>query len=208
MKKYTLCIFFCYFLSCGVSTFTPAKARDPGHLTIGYGASSGIIAIDARGEDYLADCFPYARLGLFKNFEVGFSGSPYALLGAGKGTAYLKYQFISRPCASFVLGGSIIQPCYPYIPGIHDNIKMITGSVLFGDPGYFGIKLASVYLYQDGELIEDGHYYAIGPVIGVTTLGRFKLLFEAQGLYSRISLENDDVHVFGGSLGLGFQYDF
>jgi hypothetical protein len=209
MKKDTLFIFLGCLLSCGISTFTPAKARDPGHLTIGYGTSGATITSEVRGERSFSDGFPYARLGLFKNFEIGFTGSPYALLGAGKGTAYLKYQFLSGPCGSFILGGSVTLPCYPYIPaGIHDNIKMITGSVLFGDPGYFGIKLASVYLYQDEELIEDGHYYAVGPIIGGTTLGRFKLLLELQGIYSLMSMETGDVHVFGGSLGIGFQYDF
>jgi hypothetical protein len=208
MRKYVCCIFIACFVSCGLSTFTSARALKPGHAAIGFCASGGGVFISDRDGPGFMDFAPYIHMGLFRNFEIGILVGPFTLSGHPNGSAYLKYQFMSRPYGSLVLSGGFTGPWTIDIHQGSTSASMFTGALLFGDPRYYGIKCAYECVYDGGWPYDEDHYYVIGPVLGVTSQGNFKVIGEAHILYGFTWEESDYYSGFGGTIGFGLQYDF
>lgn len=197
-------------MSCGVTTLQIPRAHEPGTISSGFGISAGGIGLheDEGPRLLLCDFGPYVRIGLFRNCEVGVMVSPFTLIGITSGSAHLKYQFMSKPYGSLILGGGYQEVFSIDISQGGVGFSTLNGTVLFGDRVFYGMKFVYIHENETGSFARDQNVYAGGLVFGGSTSGDLKAIIEINGLIAFSKMESWRYGGFGSTIGLGIQYDF
>jgi hypothetical protein len=204
MLKNAVVVILIGLMSCGIATFQTPRAQEPGRFTWGLGISGGGIAAGDEEGAGLFDFGPYMRIGVFKNCEFGVMVSPLTLLGITAGSVQVKYQFMSNPCGSFILGGGYVRPWSIDMTSYSESgSQVLSGTVLFGNQTFVGPKI--VYLNKISDDRSEG-YVLVGFMFGGATLGNLKILMEMNTFISFNIDESWSYHGFGGVIGFGFQY--
>ena len=208
LGKNVILILSISLISCGVTTFQRAKANEPGEITCGLGISGGGMVLSGNGGVPLGDFGPYMHVGIVKNLEIGAIVSPFALIGFTSFAAHVKYQFMTKPCGSLILGGGIAGPFTMDISQGSSGMSTLTSAVLFGDQAFYGPKIVYMNVNESGSYASDQHIFAAGFTFGGTTTGNFKAIIELNALVAMRLRGSNITWGPGGAMGLGIQYDF